>query len=193
MQLEKREANFSMYAWLNTLERVEKYSSSYPHYYSSFNFAIPRGLQYTPLQRILLPFQSIVWFLILGTILITLKVIITIKLYFQYGESFLFGEKNYTPFLNFINIFLGGAILRPPVRNFARSILSIWILGSFILRNSYQGALFTFLQTQKPVHLMDTINKIAGSNYTVYTVPTVYEMMIEGAPNIRKQLRKRRF
>lgn len=177
-----------MYAWLNTLERNANYSNSYFHYYAAFNFAIPKGLQYTSLQRILLPFQSIVWLLILVIVLGALKFIMLFTLHFKQSRSFLFGPNNYTPFLNFINIFLGGAITRPPQRNFARTILSIWILGSLILRNSYQGSLFNFLQTQKPIQLVDTINKIAQFNYTLYTMPTVFEMMYEGAPKIRKQL-----
>lgn len=61
-------------------------------------------------------------------------------------HDFTFGAGNENPGLNVINVTFGGSLHKLPTRNFARSILLIFIIYCFIMQNSYKGGLFKFMQ-----------------------------------------------
>lgn len=124
----------------------------------------------TPLEKLLAPFSLNLW---LCTCLLYLCAICTIiatkGLQSRQRHFIIGGRNNNTPVLNMWNTFLGGAIGNPRfgqqryLGTFARSLLIIWLLGCLVIRSSYQGALYDFMQRPRLGNLYDTIDKINRS------------------------------
>lgn len=80
---------------------------------------------------------------------------------------------NRTPILNVWAVFLGRAIANPQITsgrsfsNFARTLVLLWILLWFVIRSSYESALYSFLKDYRPPSPYDTIEKIIASDCNV--------------------------
>lgn len=101
-------------------------------------------------------------------------------------RTFLVGRNNQTPFLNMVNIFFGGSIVRLPTRNFARTMFCIWILACTVIRSAYQGAIFDFIKKAKSVAPLDTVSQLVQHDYTLYMTALTLNMF-KFQPDIRKQ------
>lgn len=75
-----------------------------------------------------------------------------------------------------VNIFFGGSIQRPPMRNFARTLFCIWILACIVIRSAYQGAIFDFINKAKNVPALDTVPQLIQNGYTLYMTSTTLNM-----------------
>lgn len=176
-----------MQAIVNTVERLENFSAAFPHYYATVVITHLIQIPFTSIDRLLLPFESIIWVILIYTLAFTLSVIYTILICCGNRQSFVFGRANHTPFLNTINILLGGAIVRPPTRNFARTILAFWLLGTLVLRSSYQGALFDNLHSHKSAQTLDTLEKVIEYNRTIYATPQIFKIISKVSPHLRNK------
>lgn len=183
--LKMGKVNFTMFAAVNTAERSTEFTSSFPYAYSSVVYTIPPGPPYTPLEKLILPFEKYVWLWIL---ICTGLAFATIS--FVSGccsnkwRNFVFGAKNCTPFLNYINIMLGGAIGGEPVRNFARTIFVIWLFGSLVLRSSYTGAMFSFIQSQKSAIEIQNLEQLVQYNFSIYSSMQMLRLVEFGYPHL---------
>lgn len=94
--------------------------------------------------------------------------------------AFVFGVANHTPLLGLFAILLG-ATASPtlPTRNFARFVLVVWTLGCIVLRNSYQGALFHFMQTPMTTAPIGSISELVSHNYTLRMAPDLFALFDE--------------
>lgn len=133
----------------------------------------------TALERLLAPFSPILW--ITTGVSIGLAVIIisfTKKLTRRQRHFIIGGFRNSTPILNMWNSFLGGSIGNPRfararyLNTFARSLLIIWLISCLVLRGSYQGALYDFLQRERLSSPYDTISKINESDCNLVVMST---------------------
>lgn len=75
--------------------------------------------------------------------------------------------------------------MRPPSRNFARTLLAFWLFGTLVLRSSYQGALFEFLHSRKSAQELDTLDKLVEHDVPIYATPQIYKMLHEDSPHLR--------
>lgn len=101
-------------------------------------------------------------------------VIVSLKWFKVDQRKFIVGAKNRTPYMNMINICLGGSISTSPRRNFARYMLIVWLFGCIILRNAYQGSLFDVLRKPKSAPPKDTLDAMLDANYSLYMRPNLY-------------------
>lgn len=125
----------------------------------------------TSLEKLMAPFSRHLW---QGTGLCVVFAAIIISLTKQLSRRqrhFIIGGRlNTTPILNMWSSFLGGGIANPQFAKaryfstFARSLLMIWIIGCLVLRNSYTGALYDFLQRETMESPFDTVAKINQSD-----------------------------
>lgn len=149
------------------------------YYYTDILFAISETGPYTSIQQLLFPFGSIVWYCVITLFVIGILVILNLKLFGNnMHRNFVFGENNSIPLLNMISTYLGGSVNPLPRRNFARYILSVWMLSSIVLQNSYQGSLFKFLRTPKSIPLPTTVSQMVDENYKFY-IPDIYIMYFQ--------------
>lgn len=146
--------------------------ASAPYIQVSLGFGIlPSEDISTPLEKLLAPFTMHLWqitsfcVVIAGIIIFTTKQISRPRRHFIIG-----GFLNRSPILNMWNTFLGGSIGNPRfssaryLQTFARSLFIMWLLFGLILRGSYQGALYDFLQREILSSPYDTIAKINASD-----------------------------
>lgn len=166
-------------------EREKNYSVSVPYYYASFLFAIPPGKPYSPLAIIFFPFKYIIWICISTILLFTVLVVVALKMTAYRIRAFVLGPRNDSPIFNMLSICFGGAINHLPKRNFARTILLIWLVMSMILTNAYQSRLYGFLRTQPHMAPLYQRSDIYSSNLKVYVTETFYQMFYERMPHIR--------
>lgn len=180
--------NLTMFSIVNTVERSTEFTASYPYAYASIYFTTPHGPPFSPLSKLALPFEPMVWL----CLVIVFATTITVNIYVLSGSKrrrdFVFGENNQNSLLNFVNMTLGGVVTQLPTRNFARTLFTIWLLGSLVLRSSYQGALFNVIQSQKPALEFNSLEQLAEYNYTIYASQQIQRVLELGSPHLRKQL-----
>lgn len=129
------------------------HSVTFPHYYDSLGFVKPIEVPYTALQKLLMPFLHAVWFWLLAAF-----VAVSIVHYLVFGQS-LFDQ---------IIIVMGGSLTRIPRAITPRSLISMWMLATLILRNAYQGALFDILQAQIQYQPVENNKDLIRFNYVIY-------------------------
>lgn len=182
--LRRQRVNLTMFAIVNTPQRSQEFTASFPYTYSAVVFTIPQGPPYSPLEKLALPFEPLVWVCVFIISATACAVII-----YTYGlsrkwQKFTFGDRNDHPLLNYINMTLGGVVTQPPTRNFARTIFTIWLFGSLVLRSSYQGALFSFIQSRRSAVQIDSLEKLAQFNYTIYSSEQILQLLEIGSPHL---------
>lgn len=168
-----------------TSNRLEQYDVTFPYYYGKLLFAIPAGVPFTSLEKIFFPFNMPVWVYLSILFTSAVFIVLYLKIIGKRRREFLIGKRNDAPFLNMITVFLGGVIGSIPKRNFARTILTIWLLSSMILRNAYQGTLYSFLRGDQRNPPLYRINDIFKSNVKIYMWRSYFQQFYENYPAIR--------
>lgn len=156
-------ANLSLGTFGQAFDRLQVMDMSFSYYQTPLIFTVPPGRSYTSFEKLFKPFKYIIWSL-LGVIFI-LGFFIMILLQRKFGNLF-FTTSNH-PYLNMMNIFFGGSVHNLPIKFMLRVIVLIWIMCALVLRNSYQGKLFTFLQLQKNYSSPFEIKRIVEENLTI--------------------------
>lgn len=85
--------------------------------------------------------------------------------------------------MNMLNVLIGNVIPNPRMTNvryfgvFARTLTILWIFFWLIVRNSYQGSLFQFLQDQRGISPYDTVSKVRDSGVNINMATTLVYMI----------------
>lgn len=167
-----------------TNKRLERFSATYPYIVLNIFFALPAGIPYTTFEKIAMPFSTGVWIAIFCICILAIVVLSLIKKITFINWRF---DSNSALILSVINTFLGGTTTETPNRNYAKFGLIVWLLTTFIIRNAYLGSMFNYLQAQIHSMPVDTIDKVTQFNYTIYAEPSLYKVLYDSEPNLRKQ------
>lgn len=184
-QVASKSVNLSIGALIMTTWETT-FSISLSYCYGAVIFAIPRGRPYTSFEKLFLPFELSVWMCIAAATLAAIVAMGVLKLGPRHVRDFVVGRRNDGPFCNLVAIILGVGMPAHHIayRNFARTILTVVLLATLVLRNAYQGNLFNFLrtQTQRPplFHLQD----IWDSDVDIYVPPTFYQLFMRELPQM---------
>ncbi|XP_037932775.1 uncharacterized protein LOC119667544 [Teleopsis dalmanni] len=159
-------------------QTTDSHSPTTPYYLSRFYFIVNSDLEhYGPLLKLTLPFMNEIWYLLAITYICGF--IFTGALYFidKSKRYFIVGYKNKTPLYNMFIASLGGTIITPPNRNFARFILFLWIMKTMVLRIAYQAFLYHFIKSD--LHLLppQTILELYQQKYDVFVTDVVYDLL----------------
>lgn len=149
--------------------------NSQPYFTTPFILIVPPGVPLSPFSKLFRPFQETVWFFLLTTFTVGAFVITIIKLQSIAIRNFVFGRSNNTPYVNILNIIFGGSMHLLPSRNFARSLLMIFILFCLVERSLYQGALFQFLQSNERSKPAKSISELMKKDFNFYMFKTSFE------------------
>ncbi|CAO1393658.1 unnamed protein product [Diamesa hyperborea] len=150
-------------------------SASHAYYTSSLVWMVPPGSEFTSLSILTKPFELNLWTFVIAVFIISMLVVVLIKRCPLRIRNFVIGENVSSPGLNIINICLGGALVRTPNRNFARTLLCIFMLYCIIIRCSYQGGLFKFMRMDTKEPIAETFYKMIERNYLFYMRHTSIE------------------
>ncbi|XP_037046524.1 glutamate receptor ionotropic, delta-2-like [Bradysia coprophila] len=182
-----QEANLTVGAYMRTPSRSHYMVPSESYIQVALGFAVlPSEDISTPMERILAPFTMHLWEC--TSLLVTLAVIIiliTKTMTRRWRHFAIGGDVNRAPILNMWNSFLGGSIGNPMfataryLSTFARTLLVIWSTGCLVLRGSYQGALYDFMQREDLSSPLDTISKINHSDCDLIVMSTATSSLDE--------------
>lgn len=128
-----------------------------------FTFVVTRGLHFTPMQKLYLPFDNETWLCIIVTAINGLITIIVIKQLSKKVQDFVFGHNNRDPILNMAQIFFGIGLIRTPGRNFSRFFFISFSFFCLVMRNAYQGKMFEFITgnvRQPTARTIDDLNQM---------------------------------
>lgn len=136
--------------------------------------AVPIGKPYSGAEKLLMPFKKFVWLAVFCLLLIGPIVIFILRKKFNVTvQKFILGSRTTTPHFNLINAFLGGSLTstQMPGRNFARTLLCIFILYGLVIRSAYTGALFRFIRSETTRHdHVNTIQEVVDADMKVYCI-----------------------
>lgn len=165
---------------------IKWFSSSFPHFRSGLVFAVPAPKPLSVIGRLLVPFSFIIWFCLLAMFIIAFAVLVSLRWNaFVQQRTFVVGRKNRSPFINMISICLGGAVVAVPTRNFARTMLIMWLLACVVMRNAYIGAVFTMLKNRSNRKPFNTLDELIKANYPLY-MPDSLMYLFDGIPQASK-------
>ncbi len=129
---------------------------------------IPPGAPYSSLDKILYPFDTTVWICCWLVFLFVVIVIFVLRFSSKEKRNFILGRNVRGPYLNFLSIILGVTVVQVPGRNFARTMLMIFILYALIIRTAYQGGLFTALQMDLRKPAPKTMSEMIDKDFKFY-------------------------
>ncbi|XP_073832588.1 uncharacterized protein [Musca autumnalis] len=183
----QQEANISIMAYISASERTKSMQASTSYVTTNLALAMPLGRPLSAFERLVKPFHFMVWICFSSTFFIGLICIFYIRIWAKTKVMLVvYGQGNRTPLTNFLAILLGGTIHKNlPQKNFARVILSIWILYTFVLRTSYTGELFKILQDGSMKNNLRTLEQVVANNYTIYTFGVLEKMLKSSLPRAK--------
>ncbi|XP_035918008.1 uncharacterized protein LOC118516251 [Anopheles stephensi] len=136
------------------------------HYTSRILLAVPPGRPYSAFEKLFRPFRTDIW-TALGAMLgcvVTVVVVLNCGQRARSLRRFVYGPSVQMPLLRALYVLWGGTVVVVPRRNFARSLLALWLSFTFVLRTLYQGSLYLYLQrsaTYPPLATMDEVHQSA--------------------------------
>jgi len=132
-------------------------------------FVIPQGELYTEWEKLFLVFDEATWLLIVITFAAAFVVIIFINNFTnRVTRNFVFGRNVTTPALNVLKIFFGLGQMVLPNRNFARFLLTLFIIWTLIIRTCYQGLLFEYLIGDGRKPGINSFDELLSRNFTYH-------------------------
>ncbi|EAT33057.1 AAEL014686-PA [Aedes aegypti] len=167
-------------------ERMSVMRSSASYYTIKMMFAVPPGRPYTAFEKMFRPFSAVTWMMVTLYTLAGAGVILVLQFYPWSVRNFVYGRSTGMAFMNFMNIFFGGAMSRTPGRNFARALLFLWLLQCFVMRTLYQGSLFEYLQQSKNFSHVDSLKRIEAEKMP-YIMSQGNIMFVRDISSIRKR------
>lgn len=142
--------------------------------YGELVFTVPAGEPYTQLEKMFLMFDIEVWIAIAGTFLIAMATVQLTKCWSQKVRNFVFGRNIKTPIINLFATFFSGSQFKIPQRNFARFLLTLFIIWSLIIRTCYQSLLYTYLQEDMRKPIIKTKDELFKANLTYYNLDEAF-------------------
>lgn len=165
-------------------DRSDVMEPSYSYAAIPYVLAIPKGKKISPFQRLTKPFRYIIWSCFSSSVIFAIIFIYCLRLFGKSKlQDFIYGKGNRVPFTNLLStLFSGPAVSKLPYRTFARYILAVWILYTFVLRSAYSGALFILLQDGRSRTIINSLSQIVERNYTVFAFPAVARILDRTVP-----------
>lgn len=181
------DADIAIGNYLLRASRMKIMDSSMVYFSFPVVFAIPLGLPFGPFEKLLRPFQLVVWILLVIFLSVGVLVIVAIRFKFKRLKNFVYGTGIKHPLNNMLIAIVGGVQAKLPKRNFSRFILMMFLLFCLVKRNVYQGSLYIFLQSDgrhKEVQSIDEMHA-KGFDFLMYES---YSDIIESQPKIFNKL-----
>lgn len=135
----EKEINLTIGYISSTPARNYYMTASYIYFTSNLIWITPPGRLFTSFEKLFKPFNSVLWVCIIIVFTLSFVTVLVLRYQSKKAQNFVFGRNISTPFLNLINIFFGGSLNKTPVRNFARTLLALFMVYCLIIRSSYQG------------------------------------------------------
>ncbi|XP_055522402.1 uncharacterized protein LOC129716592 [Wyeomyia smithii] len=138
------------------------------HYTTDMVFAVPSGRPLTAFEKLFLPLSTETWYVACAFFVCALITIAIVNVQRRKVREFVVGRSIRAPALNFINVLFGGPLEKCPGRNFARTLLMLWMLHTLVMRAVYQGSLYKYLQAPRNYSSPTTIAAVQRESLYFY-------------------------
>lgn len=141
---------------------------------------VPPGSSFTPLEKLLIPFEVNVWASLLAVLIVAFIVIVIVD--FQANRSvrnLIIGVEIKSPLMELLVALCGSSSHKLPRQHFARFLLALFLLFCLVMRTLYQSGLFHFMQSDKKVREVETVDELISKGFTVYTYPNAMHYLSE--------------
>lgn len=137
-------------------------------YYFTSRLLVSLDSPRTLLQKLEMPFDSITWQIIIASFVLSYLTIFVVNFLPAVVQKFVYGTRVTTPCLNVFQIVMGLSLSRIPGRNFARFILTLFTIYCLIIRTSYQGKLFEFLNDEITKPTANNLNEVLEKKMDIH-------------------------
>lgn len=131
-------------------------------------FVISPGRQLSNFEKLLRPFDSVIWILLSIMLLIALLVVFILNFKLKKLRLIIFGSGTQHPVTNILIGFCGGTQPNLPKQSFPRFLLMMLLIFFLVIRNSYQGSLYKFLQSDSHQRDVQTIDEMIEQEFDLY-------------------------
>lgn len=107
--------------------------------------------------------------------LFIIVVTISLKCLSPTVQDIVFGDKSRTPLLNIVKIVVGMQMSKLPRKNFARVILTLFIILWLVLRSLYISVLYTDLQENKRMQPVQTVDESLRLGFRYFMITPTQE------------------
>lgn len=190
LQTKSGATNLSIGAIVQTDDRLAQFTASSPYIYLNLVFAIPKGRPYTSFEKLFFPFRWNIWCLLGSVFVIGYVLVLYLRIRLPILRHIIVGSRSRfaAPYLNMVNIFLGGPLLFLPRTRTAVNLAVTWLFATLVLRTAYQGHLFDLLQSDMTYPQVDTMQKIHDSDLLIYSPTTFFNVLYKNVPAYQGRL-----
>lgn len=128
---------------------------------------VTRDRKFTPMEKLIKPFDLETWIVLISTLVIALIVILILKTMPIFVYKFVCGSRNHDPILQLVEIFFGIGVLQTPGRNFARFMFMMFTILCLVIRTAYQSKMFDFLQYDVKQPIATSIQEVIDKQIPV--------------------------
>lgn len=172
-----RHADMSANNWWLKSSRLKFLDATTTYTNDHIVLLVPPGKALTAFEKLLYPFSSGVWMMILMCFAMGLVIIVPI-LRFGSGnvKSLVFESKIKYPILNMFSAFIGSPQNALPVKSCARLLLMTFMMYSIVMRTLYQGSYYKFMKESIRHKEIQSLDEIVQKNFKLYVMPGIGDM-----------------
>lgn len=171
--------------YLLRASRLQVMDSSLVYFSFPVVFAIPLGERLSAYEKLLRPFELVVWIVLMVSLAIGMLVILVINVKAKHLRDFVYGTRIRHAVVNMMFAIFGQSQRRLPNRNFSRYLLMVFLLFCLVQRSIYQGRLFLYLQSDGRHKEVQSIDEMVAKGFDFYMYES-YSDIIESQPSIQR-------
>lgn len=163
--------------WL-VVYRLKFIDTSVPYHSAQMIFLVPPGAEFTSFQKFMRPLDALTWTCLLLSFAIGFAVIlITRKALSKNFQNFLIGAGINNPNMNILIAIFGGSQHKLPRKNFARSLLMMFLMYCLVMRTIYTGSLYGFLKSKLYHKETRTTFEMVQKDYKIYHLGALTDVL----------------
>ena len=168
------------------LDRMKYFDHSVPYFTSRLIYVIPPPAPFSSFKKLSQPFQQNVWICLIFFYITAALSIIAVSQLSSKIKSIVFGFNITSPFTNMILITLGITQPKVPQGSFSRTIFLMFIMFCLVMRSSYQGSLYRFLQSNGLYEELKSFDDLIDKDFNFY-IGTSFKEMTHDNPTFNKR------
>lgn len=139
-------------------------------------FVIPPGAELSSFEKFIKPLDKWTWMLLILFFAVAFLVIYVVGKLSPNVQDFIFGYGVRKPYMNILVAIFGGSQKVVPHRNFARSLLMMFLIFCLVMRTLYTGSLYRFLRAKVYHKEAQSIDEMIQRDYKFYTVSSILDL-----------------
>lgn len=183
------DADLAVGNWWLKINRIKLFGFTNPYATDRIVFLIPPGKDLTSLEKLIFPFSVKAWISIALAFVLGIIFILIIRLKARHVQEISFGSARTSHVFNMFSVFIGQTQTALPISNFAKLLLTSFMLFSLVIRSAYQGSFYRLLQSDLHHREIQSIDEIIRGTFKIFTTVGNIDIL-HGTPEFRERLRK---